>query len=287
MNRVDRSWGFLRALIRGRATTTGALLAALISAVALPVRAAEPLIVISPTTSGSTTICDTDCSICTVASGECVLAGEEDLVLCKPTSTGLPITACDWSLFLKGTAANLQINQQIRALDVAPNGNLTMVVLNDTVVPGVGNLRKQDIAVLNPVDPPRPYLGGAAYDDGTFKLYLDGNLSQQDAAAKPWDALDILSDGTCEKHIDANGTANYDCPIVGSLTSGATSGPGLDGVHFENEDLLRCIPEAFSGGTVEDCKFSMFLKPTASTASATASTATSKRSTSSASRQRP
>jgi len=121
MNRVDRSWGLLRALIRGRATTTAAMIAALVSAVALPVRAAEPLIVISPTASGSTTICDTDCSICTVGSGECIQVGEEDLALCRPTSTGLPITKCDWSLFLKGTAANLQINQQIRALDIDVN----------------------------------------------------------------------------------------------------------------------------------------------------------------------
>lgn len=260
MNRVDRSCALLRAGIPSRIVTLAAVLAALLSAAALPAGAADPLIVISVTASGSTTLCDTNCTTCTVASGECVLIGEEDLALCKPLSTGLPITSCDWSLFMDGDAADLQINQQVRALDVAPNGNLTMVVLNDTMVPGVSNLKKQDIAVLNPVDPAKPYLGGGPYDDGTFNLYLDGNLSQQDAMAKPWDSVTIIPSGTCEKRIDATATADYNCPIVGSLTSGATTGPGLDGVHFENEDLLRCLPQDFSGGTVEDCKFEMFLE---------------------------
>ena len=260
MNQFETgAWGFLRARTRGAGLAAVVLMLVAVGG-EQPARGAEPLIVISVTASGTTTLCNTFCTTCTVMSGECIVVGEEDLALCKPASTGLPITACNWSKFLVGTAANLQINQQIRALDVAPNGNLTMVVLNDTMVPGVSNLKKQDIAVLNPVDPARPYLGGGPYDDGTFKLYLDGNLTQQDAAAKPWDAFALLPQGNCQDHVDATGTANYDCPIVGSLTAGATSGTGLDGVHFENEDLLRCIPDAFSGGTVEGCHFSMFLE---------------------------
>ncbi|MGH7786483.1 MAG: hypothetical protein ACRERC_06420 [Candidatus Binatia bacterium] len=240
--------------------TTAVVLALLSGAGALPARAADPLVVISVAASGTTTLCDTNCVTCTVGSGECVVIGEEDLALCKPTSSGIPITACDWSLFMDGDAADLQINQQIRALDVAPNGNLTMVVLNDTVVPGVSNLKKQDIAVLNPADLLKPYFGGGPYDDGTFKLYLNGNLSQETATAKPWDSVAIMSQGPCAQRIDATSTADYNCPIVGSLTSGATSGSGLDGVHFENEDLVRCIPVGFSGGTVEDCTFEMFLE---------------------------
>lgn len=223
--------------------------------------AQEPLVVISPQTGGATTICDTGCATCTVASGECVLAGEEDLVLCRPTSSGLPITACDWSLFLDGSSSSLSIDNQIRAADVAPNGNITFVTLNDGTIPGIGSLVKQDIAVLNPADVLKPFVGGGPYDSGTFKLYLNGNLTQQEeVTVKPWDSLAMLTDGSCEANISATSTAAHTCTIIGSLTGGS-GGPGLDGVHFENEDLLRCLPNAFAmNGTVEGCSFAMFLE---------------------------
>ena len=31
-------------------------------------------------------------------------------------------------------------------------------------------------------------------------------------------------------------------------------------MHFENEDLVRCIPDGFNGHTVEGCAFAMFLE---------------------------
>src|SRR5262249_21312991 len=66
--------------------------------------------------------------------------------------------------------------------------------------------------------------------------------------------------GNCETSISAMSSANLTCPIIGSLTAGSGA-TGLDGVHFENEDLLRCIPDGFGlNGTVESCKFSMFLE---------------------------
>jgi hypothetical protein len=224
-------------------------------------RAADPLVVISVTASGTTTVCDTGCVTCTVGSGECVLAGEEDLLLCKPTSSGIPITGCDWSHFLDGDAPDLQINTQQRALHAAPNGSLAFVALNDTSVPGIGSLLKQDIAVLSPDDLLRPFTDALPYDDGAFKLYLNGDLTQQEeVVAKPWDALTLLADGSCEDAISANTSTAHSCPIIGSLTGGS-GGPGLDGVHFENEDLLRCIPDGFAlNGTVESCSFSMFLE---------------------------
>lgn len=229
--------------------------------VAPAARGAEPLVVLSPQASGSTTFCNTGCTVCTVASGECVVAGEEDLVLCTPTSTGLPITACSWRLFLDGSAPALDITNQIRAADVAPNGNITFVTLNDTTVPGIGVLAKTDIGVLDPADKLRPFVGGGPYDGGTFKLYLNGDLTQQEeVAAKPWDALAVLRDGSCETAISAALTAPHTCPIIGSLT-GSSGGAGLDGVHFENEDLLRCRPDDFAlNGTVESCAFAMFLE---------------------------
>jgi len=246
----------------GRGLGRVALCAALFGMSTVAVAPAqEPLVVISPQTSGSTTICDTGCVTCTVVSGECVLAGEEDLVLCRPTSTGLPITACDWSLFLDGSSPGLSLDFQIRAADVAPNGNIAFVTLNDSTIPGVGPLAKEDIGILNPSDVLKPFVGGGPYDAGTFKLYLNGDLTQQDeVSTKPWDALKVLPAGGCESSITAIGTAPHACPIIGSLTGGS-GGPGLDGVHFENEDLLRCIPDGFAlNGTVESCSFSMFLE---------------------------
>ena len=227
-------------------------------------RAADPFLVISVTASGSTTVCDTGCTTCTVGSGECILVGEEDLILCTPTSSGLPITGCHWTQFLDGAATNLQINQQIRAVDLAPNGNIVFVALNDTTVPDIGALKSRDIAVLNPYDPFRPYLGGPPYDDGSFKLYLNGDLTQQEeVTTKPWDALSVLTGadfGNCEDGISATSAMPLSCPIIGSLTAGSGAA-GLDGVHFENEDLLRCTPDGFGlNGTVESCKFSMFLE---------------------------
>ena len=223
--------------------------------------AADPLVVVSISAGGTTTVCDTNCVTCTVGSGECLLVGEEDLLLCKPTSSGIPITACDWSQFLDGDAPNLQINTQQRALHYAPTGSLAFVALNDTSVPGIGTLLKQDIAVLSPDDIFRPFVDGLPYDDGAFKLYLNGDLTQQEeVTAKPWDALTLLSDGSCEDAVSAVTSTPHSCPIIGSLTGGS-GGPGLDGVHFENEDLLRCIPDGFAlNGTVESCCFSMFLE---------------------------
>ena len=237
-----------------------AALAAL--ALAVPgatVRAAEPLVVLSPQTAGTTTICNSGCTTCTILSGECVAVGEEDLVYCEPTSTGLPITTCKWRLLLDGSAVG--ISNQIRAADVAPNGNISFVELNDTTVPGIGTLLKTDIAVLNPDDLLRPFVGGGPYTAGAFKLYLNGDLTQQEeVTAKPWDALELLSDGACEANISATTTADHTCAIIGSLTAGSGTA-GLDGVHFENEDLLRCTPDDFAlNGTVESCEFDMFFE---------------------------
>lgn len=261
MQAIDRTvWGTMR---KRTAAVLGAAILALVAGAPLPAaRAADPLVVMSVTSGGGTTVCDTNCSNCNPGSPECVDVAENDLLLCKPLSSGLPITSCDWSLFLDGGAANVQINSQIRAVDVAPNGNLTMVVVNDDVIPTVGNLRKQDIAIFNPVDVLKPFVGGGAYDNGTYKLYLNGNLSQEttDVNVKPWDSTSIVADGDCEDAISATSTDDYSCPLIGSLTSGATTGTGLDGVHFENEDLLRCIPDQFNSGTIEGCEFQMFLE---------------------------
>ncbi len=221
--------------------------------------AAEPKLVISITSGGGTTVCDTNCTVCTVGSGECVDVTEEDLLICRPLSSGLPITSCDWEVFFDGDSVALQLESQLRALEVAPNGNLALVTLNDNTVPGIGTLLKTDIALFEPIDVLSPYVGGPAYDDGAFKLYLNGDLTQQEETTKPWDAIELLTDGICEVAITADDTGDHSCPIVGSLTGGS-GGAGLGGVHFNNEDLLRCTPSGFAvNGTVEACDYAMFL----------------------------
>jgi len=221
--------------------------------------AAEPKVIISVTSSGGTTICDTDCTTCTVASGECLFVLEEELILCHPLSTGLPITACDWEPLFDGNAPAIQLNSQMRAVEMAPNGNIVFVALTDKTIPGIGTILKTDIGLFVPDDLFKPYLGGGPYTEGAFKLYLNGDLTQQDGTTKPWDALDLLYDGTCEKNIVGSPSVQHTCPVVGSLTAGSGTA-GLGGIHFANEDLLRCTPTAFaSNGTVEGCEYALML----------------------------
>ncbi len=220
--------------------------------------AAEPKVVLSISSGGGTTICDTNCTVCTVVSGECLVVVEEDLILCRPTSSGLPITACDWEMFFDGDAAGIQLSTQMRAVEVAANGNLVFVALTDRTLPGIGQILKTDIGLFQPLDVLQPYVGGGPYTEGSFKLYLNGNLTQQDETTKPWDAIEVIPDGVCENAITIDPLA-HTCPIIGSLTAGSGTA-GLGGIHFRNEDLLRCIPTAFNAnGTVEACSYSLFL----------------------------
>ena len=231
---------------------------ALLCAAAPRAQGADPFVVLSIASGSPQTICDTGCTTCTVASGECISTSQTDLIMCKPTSSGIPITACKWSVLLQGASMDLNLNNQIRAAGIAPNGNITFVMLNDTSVPGIGTLTSNDIAVFNPSDVLQPFVGGGPYTEGTFKLYLDG-AQTQGMTAKPWDAFDLLADGTCEKGISASNGAKGTCDLIGSLTSGSGS-QGLGGVHFQNQDLLRCRPNGFAmNGTIESCDYAMFL----------------------------
>src|SRR5262249_6933567 len=87
------------------------------------------------------------------------------------------------------------------------------------------------------------------------KLYLDGDATQATVGARPWDALDIIKDGSCEKQITETG--KHTCPLVGSLNGSGTLGP----ITFQNEDLVRCIPTAnSSGGSITACDYALFLE---------------------------
>jgi hypothetical protein len=224
-----------------------------IAASALDPNGPAPVVVISIASGGGTEICDTN------DPNDCLFVVEEDLILCNPLSMGLPITACDWEPFFEGDANDIQLNTQVRAADIAPNGNLGFVALTDKVLPGIGTLLKTDIGLFAPDDVFQPYLGGGPYTNGAFKLYLNGDLTQQEETTKPWDALEILSQGGCEEAITIGGTDPHSCPILGSLTSGSGS-QGLGGVHFANEDILRCLPSGFAlNGAVEACDYALIL----------------------------
>ncbi|RMD85911.1 MAG: hypothetical protein D6815_00910 [Candidatus Dadabacteria bacterium] len=218
-----------------------------------------PKVVISIASGSGTTICNTDCTICTVESGECLNVVQNQLIMCRPIGDAIPITGCHWQLFLDGGAPGINLTNQIRALDIAPNGNLVLVSLNDENLPGVGTLTKKDIGLFVPDDVTLPYAAGLPYTSGTFAMYLNGDLTQQEETTKPWDALELLLQGGCEDNLRIDPGVQYTCPVIGSLTQGSGSA-GLGGLHFRNEDLLRCTPTGFGpSGTIEACQYSLFL----------------------------
>jgi cysteine-rich repeat protein len=213
-----------------------------------------PKLVFSITASGQT-ICDSNCTICTVGSGECILVNDEDLFMCIPLSTALPITDCDWEPFFDGDAPANDLTAQMFAADILPNGNVVFRSGGDRTLPDLSQIKRRDVGLYVPDDVLKPYQGNGPYTSGTYKLYLDGDLTQASSDAAPWDAVDVLDDGTCEKTITLAG--QHTCATVGSLVGGNT----LGGVNLRDEDLLRCIPTAnASGGSITGCAYSLFLE---------------------------
>src|SRR5262249_14811863 len=95
--------------------------------------------------------------------------------------------------------------------------------------------------------------------------YLDGVLTQNDPAAKPWDALDLIFQNGCEKAVNANSDAPRTCPIIGSLTAGSGIATNF-GRKFNNEDMIRCTPTGWAGnGAVEGCQYAVMLDASAIT----------------------
>src|SRR5690242_19764831 len=137
-----------------------------------------------------------------------VNARNEDLVLCDPVSLGENTTSCDWSLFFDGSAAGLSTS--VQAVDVLPNGNLVLRVAADTSVPDLSALKRKDLALFIPSDPLT-----LPYTAGEWRLYLDGDAVKGSSDARVWDAVDVLTDGTCEK------TTPMTCDVLLSLQHGA------------------------------------------------------------------
>jgi len=110
--------------------------------------AGQQLLVLSITGGTPQTICNTDDVT------KCVTATESDLLLCKPITFGVSgeITGCHWRLFFDGVDVSdpNQIDQQMRALAIAPDGSLVFVVAANDTVPGGLILKSNDITVFSP-----------------------------------------------------------------------------------------------------------------------------------------
>ncbi len=166
----------------------------------------------------------------------------EDLALCDLTSTGFENTHCDWSLFFDGSAAGL--NSSVRALDILPDGSLVLEASLDNSIPDISAVKAKDLARFIPLDPLNP-----PYTSGEWRLYLDGDAVKGASDARVWDAVAVLTDGTCEKSEPPS------CDVLLSLSAAGT----LGGMPFANEDIIRCHPTAHSvGGSITACQYSMF-----------------------------
>src|SRR5262249_38505884 len=62
-----------------------------------------------------------------------VTVENEDIALCRLTSTGFQNTHCNWSILFDGSAAGL--NTSVRSLDILPNGSLVIGAAADNSIP--------------------------------------------------------------------------------------------------------------------------------------------------------
>ncbi len=171
----------------------------------------------------------------------------DDVVVCDPISYGPGTTSCNWRMLFDGSLNGL--NSSIRALDVLPNGSLVIRVGGDNSIPDLSAIKTKDLALFIPSDPLSP-----PYTDGEWRLYLDGDAVKGASDARSWDAVDVLTDGSCEN------ASPPTCDVLLSLPSGAA----LGGVAFSDEDIVRCHPTAWSvGGAITACDYSLFLDSSA------------------------
>ncbi len=172
---------------------------------------------------------------------------DEDIVVCDATSYGAGTTSCTWRLLFDGSASGL--SSSVRALDVLPNGSLVIRVAADSSIPDLSAIKTKDLALFIPTDPL-----DVPYTSGEWRLFLDGDAVNGVSDARSWDAVDVLTDGTCENNSPPT------CDLLLSLPSGAA----LGGVSFGDEDILRCHPTAFSvGGAITACDYSLYLDSSA------------------------
>ncbi|HWP64341.1 MAG TPA: hypothetical protein VNO26_00320 [Candidatus Limnocylindria bacterium] len=224
-----------------------------VAALAMPAWAGQKIVI--SVASSPVTLCDTNCTTCTVGSGECIVINDEDLALCETLNDNIPVDSCDWTLLFDGDAPGIGLTAQMFAADIAANGNVIFRSGGDKTLPDLSQIKQRDIGLFVPTDVTQPYSGGGPYSSGIFKLFLDGDATQLTTGAKPWDALDVLDSGPCGAGITLLG--QHTCDLIGSLAGGGTIG----GFNFRDEDVLRCRPTANStGGSVTGCSYAMMFE---------------------------
>ena len=131
----------MRGITGGRTLGSVVGAAVIVTALASSALALDPL-VFSISASGQT-ICNSDCTTCTVGSGECILVNDEDLFLCRPIGSTIPITGCHWSVLFDGDAPAVNLTAQMFAVDVAPNGNLIFRSGGDRTLPDLSQMESK------------------------------------------------------------------------------------------------------------------------------------------------
>lgn len=176
-----------------------------------------------------------------------VTAANEDLLVCDAVTLGENNTTCNWSLFFDGSAAGL--NSSIDAVELLPNGSLVIRAAADGSIPDLSAIKRKDLALFIPRD---PFV--LPYAQGEWRLYLDGDAVKGSSDNRVWDAMAVLTDGTCENAVPPT------CDVLLSLPSGSS----LGGVAFGDEDIIRCHPTAWSlGGAITACDYTLFLDSSA------------------------
>lgn len=189
----------------------------------------------------------------TVDCPKCVVLENEDLAMCRPVTLGEDNTACDWSLFLDGSAAGL--DAPVRALDVLPDGSLLVRAAADNSVPDIAGVDRWDLVRFIPRDDRgRPTPLELPYTQGEWELFLDGGSVVQNSEGRLMEAISLLP-SSC-RDVNADGAVTFqECDLLFAPVAAGT----LAGIDLDLEDIVRCRPTALSeGGTIEACAYALF-----------------------------
>lgn len=200
----------------------------------------------------------------------CLRVQNEDVVVCRPDSTGALTTSCDWSLLFDGSAAGLPVGgdpevsgERVKSFEFLDDGSI--VVQFASTVNGLGNLstvKDKDLARCAPVredNPAVPDPYSFPITECSWSLFLNGEGVKAASDARSWDSIAVLEGpDTCR---DVDGDQNIvpeECDVLLSLPGG----DDLGGVPVFDEDVLRCVPTALSGvgsKTIQACDYAKFL----------------------------
>jgi hypothetical protein len=202
----------------------------------------------------------------------CLRVHNEDVVVCRPDSTGELTSSCDWSLLFDGTDAGLapkvgdpeSSNERVKSFEFLDDGSV-VIQFATTVngLGGVGTVRDKDLARCRPVREDNPGVADPynfPITECAWSLFLNGEGVKAASDARAWDSVAVLQgEGNCR---DVDGDLQIlpeECDVLLSLPGG----DDLGGVPVFDEDILRCRPTSLSGiapgKTIESCEYAKFL----------------------------